>query len=125
MPKRPGQSGVPHGGGKEELRASILKPYLLRLRAEKGEKAARALLATAGLPPTVLENETAWISVAAARRALSALEGALGRDAIARRGGWLVHPENLGSYVRVLRSATRPLDAYRALSEYSRETSRV
>ena len=125
MPKRPGQSGVPHGGGKEELRASLLKPYLLRLRAEKGEKAARALLATAGLPPTVLENETAWISVAAARRALSALEGALGRDAIARRGGWLVHPENLGSYVRVLRSATRPLDAYRALSEYSRETSRV
>jgi serine/threonine-protein kinase len=98
---------------------------LLRLRAEKGEKAARALLATAGLPPTVIDNEGAWISVAAARRALSALEGALGRDAIGRRGSWLIHPENLGSYVRLLRSATRPLDAYRALVEHAQETSRV
>ena len=101
---------MPQGGGKEELRASILKPYLLRLRAEKGDKAVRALLATAGLPPSILDNETAWISVAAARRALSALEGALSREGIARRGSWMTHPENLGTYVRLLRSAGQPMD---------------
>jgi eukaryotic-like serine/threonine-protein kinase len=119
------QNGVPQGGGKEELRAALLKPYLLRLRAEKGEKAVRALLATAGLPGAILENETAWISVAAARRAITALELALGREAIARRGEWMVHPENLGTYVRLLRSAARPVDAYRQLCDHAQESTRV
>jgi eukaryotic-like serine/threonine-protein kinase len=116
---------VHHSGGKEELRASILKPYLLRLREEKGEKAVRALLSKVGLPPTTLENETAWISVSAARRALAALESALGRAAIARRGNWMVHPENLGTYVRLLRVASNPIDGFRQLAEHSQEATRV
>lgn len=113
------------GSGKEELRASVLKPYLLRMRAEKGEKAVRALLATTGLPGAVLENETAWISVAAARRGLAALEAALGREALRRRGEWAVHPESLGTYVRLLRGAAAPQDAYRQLCEHVQETTRV
>jgi serine/threonine-protein kinase len=113
------------GSGKEELRASVLKPYLLRMRAEKGEKAVKALLATTGLPGAVLENETAWISVAAARRGLAALEAALGREALRRRGEWAVHPESLGTYVRLLRGASSPQDAYRQLCEHVQETTRV
>ena len=116
---------VPQGGGKEELRASVLRPYLLRMRAEKGEKATRALVATSGLSPSVLTNETAWISVAGARRALSALASALGDDAIARRGDWMTHPENLGSYVRLLRSANSPMEAYRQLCGHAQESTRV
>ncbi len=121
MPPRPG----PVGFGKEELRASVLRPYLLRLRAEKGEKAVRALVSTAGLPAAVLDNETAWISVAAARRGLTALAAALGKDGLASRGDYLTHPENLGTYVRLLRSAARPMDAYRQLCEHAQEATRV
>jgi len=53
-------------GGREELRATLLKPYLLRMRDERGEAAARAMLSTVGLNNSTLEDETAWISVAAA-----------------------------------------------------------
>jgi eukaryotic-like serine/threonine-protein kinase len=95
------------------------------MRDEKGEKAVRALLATAGLPPSVLDNETAWISVAAARRALGALDAALGKDALSRRSAWMVHPENLGAYVRLLRGTRTPVDAYRKLCETAQEATRV
>jgi serine/threonine-protein kinase len=115
----------PAGVGKEELRAIVLKPYLLRLRDERGEPAARALLSTIGIPTTVLDNETAWISIAAARRALSALATALGDDAIAERGAWMTHPETLGAYVRMLRVASKPLDAYGYLTANAAETTRV
>jgi hypothetical protein len=118
-------NGWPAGGGKEELRAGVLKPYLLRLRQEKGEKAYRELLEGINLSTATAENETAWISAALARRALRALEKALGRPALALRGEWAVHPEALGSYVRLLRGAASPLDAYRQFCEHSAETSRV
>jgi len=118
-------NAVWRGSGKEELRASVLKPYLLRMRSEKGEKAAKVLVATTALPTAVLDNETAWISVSAARRGLAALEVALGREALRRRGEWAVHPEALGTYVRLLRGAGSPLDAYRQLCEHAQETTRV
>src|SRR5689334_520743 len=115
----------PRGGGKEELRASLLKPYLLRLRSIRDDSAVRALLASAGIPATVLDDETAWISVAAARRALGGLALALGEGALTRRDTWLTHPENLGAYVRLLRTAAHPLDAYRFLANNSEQSSRV
>lgn len=113
------------GGGKEELRAALLKPYLLRMRDERGEPATRALLSTVGVPIAVLEDETLWLSLAAARRALSAIAVALGDDAIAHRGPWMTHPETLGGYVRMLRVASVPLDAYRYLTANAGETTRV
>jgi serine/threonine-protein kinase len=119
------RSTPPMGGGKEELRAAQLKPYLLRLRDERGEAQARALLATVGIPQSVLEDETGWISVAAARRALHALMTALGEEAIARPGEWMTHPETLGAYVRMLRVASEPLDAYRYLTANAAESTRV
>ena len=45
----PMSRGSVRQGGKEELRASILKTYLLRIRSEKGERAARLLLTNAGI----------------------------------------------------------------------------
>jgi serine/threonine-protein kinase len=113
------------GGGKEELRATILKPYLLRMRDERGEAATRALLSTVGVPLAVLDDETLWLSVAATRRALAAIAVALGEDAVAHRGDWMTHPETLGAYVRLLRVASRPIDAYRYLTGNASETTRV
>ena len=59
-------------GGREELRAGLLKPYLLRFRDERGESTVRALLSTAGLSSHIMDDEMAWISLGAARRALCA-----------------------------------------------------
>ena len=46
----------PSGAGREELRITLLKPYLLRLRDERGDSAVRALLATVGVPPTFIPH---------------------------------------------------------------------
>ena len=121
----PVSRGTVRQGGKEELRASVLKTYLLRLRAEKGERSVRQLLATAGIDPAVVDDETGWVSRLAARRALRALADQLGRDAIRHRGEWVTHPEALGVLVRMLRGSEKPLDAYRYLAQNAREATRV
>jgi hypothetical protein len=116
---------VARGGGKEELRANLLKPYLLRLRSVKDDAAVRALMSLAGIPLSVIDDETGWISVAAGRRALAAIEDALGTGSLTRRDTWLTHPENLGTYVRMLRKAATPLDAYRYLAQNPDQASRI
>ena len=115
----------PSGAGREELRITLLKPYLLRLRDERGDSAVRALLATVGVPPTLVDDDSAWLSLAATRRTLAALATALGDDALASRGAWMTHPETLGAYVRLLRVATMPEDAYRYLAANSAESTRI
>jgi hypothetical protein len=117
--------GAVRQGGKEELRASILKTYLLRIRAEKGERTVRQLLAGAGIDPGAVDNETGWVSQLAAKRALRAAADLLGRDAIRHRGDWVTHPESLGFLVRMLRASERTLDAYRYLAQNTREVTRV
>jgi len=112
-------------GGKEELRASILKTYLLCIRAEKGDRTVRQLLAGAGIDPGAVDNETGWVSQLAAKRALRAIAELLGRDAIRHRGEWVTHPEALGFLVRMLRASERPVDAYRYLAQNAREVTRV
>src|SRR5258706_9771905 len=112
-------------GGKEELRANLLKPYLLRLRSVKDDGAVRALMSVAGIPLSVIDDETGWISVAAGRRALAAIEDALGAGVLTRLDTWLTHPENLGTYVRMLRTATKPFDAYRFLAQFPEQASRI
>lgn len=113
------------GVGREEVRAALLKPFLLRLRDERGDAAVRALLASAGIPASSVDNDSGWLSVAAARRALTALHSALGRRAMEARGAWMTHPEVLGAYVRMLRVASSPADAYRYLAANSAESTRI
>lgn len=118
--------GAVRHGGKEELRASILKTYLLRIRAEKGERAVRAILANAGIDPSMVDNETGWVSAQAARRALRGICEALGSiDALRRRGEWVTNAEALGSHVRMLRTAEQPVDAYQYLADNAKEVTRV
>jgi hypothetical protein len=112
-------------GGKEELRANLLKPYLLRLRSVKDDAAVRALMSLAGIPLSIIDDETGWLSAASARRALAAVEDALGAGVLTRLDTWLTHPENLGTYVRMLRTAVKPRDAYRFLAQYPEQASRI
>src|SRR5437588_10774548 len=93
----PMSRGTVRQGGKEELRASVLKTYLLRVRAEKGERAVRQLLAAAGIDPSAVDNETGWVSTLAAKRALRAIAQLIGTETIRQRGEWITHPEALGT----------------------------
>ena len=95
----PSTMPVARVGGKEELRANLLKPYLLRLRSVKDDAAVRALMSVAGIPLSVIDDETGWISVAAGRRALD------GDRRSARRGGahaarHLAHPSGKPRHLR-------------------------
>jgi serine/threonine-protein kinase len=117
--------GAVRQGGKEELRASVLKTYLLRVRSERGEKTVRTLLASAGIDPSTVDNETGWLSTHAARRALKAIADLLGPEALRRRGEWVTNPEALGTHVRMLRMAEQPVDAYRYLAANAKEVTRV
>ena len=118
------QGGV-RQGGKEELRASLLKTYLLRIRSEKGERAVRTILANAGIDAGTVDNETGWISTLAAKKALRGIGELLGMDALRQRGDWVTNAEALGALVRMLRSAEHPIDAYEYLAENAREVTRV
>ncbi len=117
--------GTVRQGGKEEIRASFLKTYLLRVKVEKGERALEALLAEAGVGLEITENETSWLSAAMTRRVLKEVSDLLGKDALRHRGTFVTHPEALGTMVRVLRTAERPLDLYRYLSANAREQTRI
>lgn len=121
----PMSRGSVRQGGKEELRASILKTYMLRIRSEKGERAARQLLTNAGIEPTLVDNETGWLSAQATKRALRGISELLGHEALKRRGEWTTHAEALGTQVRMLRVAERPIDAYRYLASNAREQTRI
>jgi serine/threonine protein kinase len=118
--------GAVRQGGKEELRASILKTYLLRIRSEKGDRAVRTILANAGIDPSMVDNETGWVSTQAARKALRGICETLGSiDTLRHRGEWVTNAEALGSLVRMLRSAEHPVDAYQYLADNAREVTRV
>jgi eukaryotic-like serine/threonine-protein kinase len=117
--------GAVRQGGKEELRASLLKTYLLRIRAEKGDRASRSILENAGIDPSVVDNETGWVSTLAARRALRAIVEVIGLDGLRHRGEWVTHPEALGTHVRMLRTVEQPIDTYRYLAKNSKENTRV
>src|SRR6185436_15791956 len=53
------------------------------------------------------------------------IASALGPGAVADRGAWMTHPETLGAYVRMLRVASAPEDAYRYLAANHSEATRV
>ena len=121
MPPAVGQSR-----GKEEIRAGLVKPYLLRYRHEKGEEAYATLLGRAGLQAPDVDSERAWLSERDARRLLVLLVEAYGtRGVLRERGTWATHPEALGMWMRMLRSAKKPRDAYEYLAANVRELTRM
>jgi len=112
-------------GMREELRAALLKIFVLRLRAARGDEAARDVLVGAGLDAGAVDLETAWLSVEAARRALIAISEELGPNWTDEVAPFVSHPEALGIWVRLVREAKEPLDAYRYLAAHGQELTRV
>lgn len=113
------------GGGREELRAALLRPYLLRLAAEQGKDAALAVLEDARIRRSEIDHDSVWLPVASVQQTLQSLADRLGEEALRTRGHWATHPDVLGIYVRLLRVVSHPIDAYRHLADNSSEYSRI
>jgi eukaryotic-like serine/threonine-protein kinase len=121
----PSKMARAHRGGKEEIRASVLKTYLLRARAEKGERAVSMLLESVGVDPMAVDSETHWLSADTTKRALRGLRDLVGGDALESLGDWATHPDALGARVRMLRVTRVPADAYRYIVDNASETTRI
>ena len=103
----------------------MLRTYLLRIREEEGEQAVEAWLTSAEIDAQAVTNETAWLSVGATKRALRGVVKRWGEQGLTDRGQWATHPDALGSWVRMLREAKTPSDAYRYFATNARELTRV
>ncbi len=110
---------------REELRASLLKIFLLKVREVRGDEVARDLLSGVGLDPQLLDHETAWLSVEAAHRALLAISEEIGASAMHEVATYVAHPEALGPFVRMVREVREPAAAYRYIAAHAPEQTRV
>jgi serine/threonine-protein kinase len=110
---------------REELRASLVKPFYLALREGRGEPAAREAIADADLESSYVELETSWLSVEAAHRFLACVNEELGAEGMARAASFVAHTEALGTWVRMVRESKQPLDAFRWLAKNAVEQTRV
>ena len=104
----------------------MLKALLRTVAAEKGANAADAWLRSIRMVRDDLDDETRMLPLPALHHALVAFAELGLRDAIARSTKYLVEPDVLGVWVRVLRGTTSPAKAFERLdaadSEYGRTT---
>lgn len=105
---------------------SLLKALHRALLVEKGPGVADAWLRGTRMERDDLEDETRAVPLSAAHRALVVFADLASREAIVRISKYLVAPDNLGVWVRVLRGTTQPSDAFARLdsadSQYGRTT---
>jgi len=104
----------------------LLKALYRTLAAEKGAGAADAWLRSIRMVRADFADETRALPLSALHRALIAFAEAASRDAIPRAWKYLVAPDSLGVWVRVLRGTTEPAEAFARLdaadSQYGRTT---
>lgn len=112
-------------GGREELRAALLRPALLHMREREGAARVLSLLSQSGIKESEVLHDTAWIPLSCARRVLQGVIHSLGEAAVASQGIFATSPEVLGPQVRLLRSVKTPKDAYEYFVNSSSEHTRV
>ncbi len=104
----------------------LLKALHRTLAAEKGTSAADAWLRSIRMVRADFADETRNLPLSALHRALVAFAEAASREAIPRAWKYLIAPDNLGVWVRVLRGTTEPAEAFARLdaadSQYGRTT---
>jgi len=105
---------------------AMLKSMFRALAAEKGPSAAESWLRAIRMVRTDLEDETRLVPLPSLHRALVAFAELGSRNLIPRLWTYLVAPDSLGVWVRVLRGTSAPSEAFGRLdtgdSEYGRTT---
>ncbi len=109
-----------------QANSGLLKALHRTLIAEKGVSAADAWLRSIRMVRADFTDETRTVPLSALHRALVAFAEVASRDAIPRAWKYLVAPDSLGVWVRVLRGTTEPAEAFARLdaadSQYGRTT---
>ncbi len=121
----PPSSLGPARGGREEVRAALLRPALLRLEQSRGRGAVTQALSDAGLYQNEVGHDSAWISLACTKIILEKVIRELGEDAVSSRGEFNTDPSVLGIHMRLLRKAPWPRDAYTYAVNSASEQLRV
>ncbi|MBS2013469.1 MAG: serine/threonine protein kinase [Deltaproteobacteria bacterium] len=104
--------------------ASKIKALLLCLEAKRGAKAADAWLSSVRLGRADLEDETRLLPLAALHAALGAFLEEL-PDGMSALAPYLVAPENLGVWARVLRGTRAPEEAFGRIDSSDSEHGRT
>ncbi len=104
----------------------MLKGLLRALSAEKGPSVADSWLRGIGMIADDLEDETRQVPLGTVHRALVAFAEVSSRAAIARTSKYLILPDSLGVWVRILRGTAEPEEAFARLdaadSQHGRTT---
>jgi hypothetical protein len=105
---------------------AILKALSRTLAVEKGASVADTWLRNLRMVRDDLEDETRMLPLPTVHQALAAFAEMATRDLIPRASKYLIEPQTLGVWVRVLRGTTAPAEAFARLdssdSEYGRTT---
>ena len=109
-----------------QMSAALLKALQRTLAAEKSATTAEAWLRSIRMGSDDIQDETRMVPMPTMHRALVAFAELGSREAIARSWRFLVAPECLGVWARVLRGTTVPVEAFARMdaaeSEYGRTT---
>jgi hypothetical protein len=104
----------------------MLKGLLRVLTAEKGPSIAEAWLRGIRMVGEDLDDETRQVPLAAVHRALVAFSQVASQDGIGRVSKYLMLPDSLGVWVRILRGTSEPEEAFARLdatdSQHGRTT---
>jgi serine/threonine protein kinase len=105
---------------------AILKALLKHIEATQGSAAVLGWLAAIRMKRDDLEDETRRLPLAVLHGGLVAFVAIASKEAISDAATYLVAPDNLGSWMRVLRGTTSPVEAFARIdatdSEYGRTT---
>src|SRR5260370_4043933 len=105
--------------------AALLRGVLRTLYAEKGASAGDGWLRSIGMQLDDLDDETRQLPLAAVHNALAAFVELTSREAIPRSSKYLVAPDNLGVWVRILRGTGEPAAAFARLDAVDSQNGRT
>jgi hypothetical protein len=109
-----------------QVSTSFAKALLMYLDAQRGRADADAFLRRCHLTRDDLEDETRPMALLAFHDALGTFVDIASRSALSETWRYLIAPDNLGFWMRVLRGTNAPLDAFARLdandSDYGRTT---
>jgi serine/threonine protein kinase len=108
-----------------ETTVSRLKSLYLYVREAHGQAPADELFKKLELSASDLENETRAVSMELWVKALEAFAKQYGKEALLETWRGVIHPDNLGVWMRVLRGVTTPEGAFNQIDKLGAEDVRT